>query len=250
MDGHRRAPRRHAHPRSGRCGRGRLSLVPFFADPKKGTRAAAAARNRASLRGPTPKTIVHAPRQHHSEILRDAQDDKSRRQRHGTRQACEATRRASASASARARSFAMLRMTRAGGSRTEQGKLAMPRARAIAHAPHQRQSEILRDAQQRKTFVASIAAKHLHRANLPACLSERSEGSRATAHRHAGILRAAPACHPERSEGSRRYKCIVSARSCQPGFCDSISAILRARVQPLICFSRASASATFGVDSR
>ena len=55
-------PRRHAHSRSGRCGRGRLSLVPFFADPKKGTRAAAAVRNGATLPSPT----------HEPSFMRDA----------------------------------------------------------------------------------------------------------------------------------------------------------------------------------
>ncbi len=45
----------------------------------------------------------------------------------------------------------MLRMTRVGGSGTEQGKLARPRARTIVHAPRQRQRQILRDAQDDKS---------------------------------------------------------------------------------------------------
>ena len=45
-DGHRRAPRRHADPRSGRCCRGSLSLATFFGWQSKVARAAAAARNR------------------------------------------------------------------------------------------------------------------------------------------------------------------------------------------------------------
>ena len=62
MDGHRRAPRRPAHPRSGRCRRGRLSLVPFFADSKKGTCAAAAARNGSTLRAARARTTVQVQR--------------------------------------------------------------------------------------------------------------------------------------------------------------------------------------------
>ncbi len=117
MDGHRRAPRRHADPRSGRCSRGRLSLVPFFADPKKGTRAAAAARNKGTW-----------PSQSQSEILRD---DKSQWQPHGTGQACDAARKNHrARASTTARSFAMLRMTTRGGRGTTRGNPVKRRERA------------------------------------------------------------------------------------------------------------------------
>jgi hypothetical protein len=106
------------------------------------------------LAKPRARTIVHAPRRHHSEILCHAQDDKSRPQPHGTGQACEAPRQRQSftrRASTKARSFAMLRMTRVGGSRTEHGRLARPRARTIVHAPRQRHSGILRDAQDDKS---------------------------------------------------------------------------------------------------
>jgi hypothetical protein len=74
-----------------------------------------------------------APRQRHgtgescrdprqSEILRDAQDDKNRRQRHGTREPSRA--------GATARSFAMLRMTRVGGRGTARGNPVKRRERA------------------------------------------------------------------------------------------------------------------------
>jgi hypothetical protein len=90
-------------------------LVTF--PKRKVTRAAAAARNRGTW-----------PSQRHSEILRDAQDDKSRRQPHGTgaslrsrAQEPSCTRHASTTA----RSFAMLG-TRVGGSRMERRILPSP----------------------------------------------------------------------------------------------------------------------------
>ena len=149
------------------------------------TRVGGSGTGHGRLARPRARTIVHAPRQHQSEILRCAQDDKSRRQPHGTRanlrghvQGPSFTHRARA----KARSFAALRMTRVGGSRTEQDKLARPRARTIVHAPRQRQSEILRHAQNDKS-------RRQPHGTGQACEAARKDHRSRAAQRHSEILR-------------------------------------------------------------